>query len=73
MWMAGYKWDKINKVLKSLYTSIQTSELYAILMVLHYSESLNIITDSLYEKRVVLYTETAEFVPDNSKLTLIFI
>ena len=39
---------------------------------LNYPESLNIITDSLYAERVVLHIETAEFVPDNSELTLLF-
>ena len=74
MGMAGYKSDKISKVVKSPYTSVRKSELYEILMVLlDYPESLNIITDSLYGGRVILYIETAEFVPDNSELTLLFV
>ena len=56
MGMAGYKSDRISKVIKSPYTSIQKSELYVILMVLlDYPDSLNIITDSLYAERVVLH------------------
>ena len=57
--MAGYKSDKITKVLKSPYTSVQKSNLYAILIVLlDYPESLDIITDSLYVERVVFaYTD----------------
>jgi hypothetical protein len=44
MGMAGYKSDKINKVIKSLYISVQKPELYAICTVLSdYAESLNII------------------------------
>jgi hypothetical protein len=38
---------------------------------LNYPESLNMITDSLYAERVVLHIEAAEFVPDNSELTVI--
>lgn len=72
MGMAGYKSDKISKVIKSPYTLVQKWELYAILMVLlDYLESLNIIIDSLYAERVVLDIETADFVPDNSGLTLL--
>ena len=53
---SGYKSEKISKVIKSPYTSIQKSELHAILMVLlDYPDSLNIITDSLYAERVVLH------------------
>ena len=60
--MASYKSDKINKVIKIPYTSVQESELYASLMLLlDYPESVNIITDSLYAERVVLHIETAEF------------
>jgi hypothetical protein len=58
--MAGYKSEKISKkVLKSPYTSVQKSNLYAILIVLlDYPESLDIITDSLYVERVVFaYTD----------------
>ena len=44
MGMAGYKSDKINKVIKSLYISVQKPELYAICTVLSdYAESLNIL------------------------------
>jgi hypothetical protein len=38
-----------------------------------YSESLTKITDYLYGKGAVLHVETAEFVPNNSALTLLFI
>ena len=68
--MAGYKSGKISKVIKRPYTAVQTSELYASLMVwLDYPEPLNINTDSLYAERVVLHTETAGFISDNSELT----
>jgi hypothetical protein len=51
----------------------QKSYSYAILKVLlAFSESLNIITDSQYAERVVLHIETAEFIPDNLELTLLF-
>jgi hypothetical protein len=74
MGMADYKSDKISNMLKSPYISVQKSELHAIFMVLlDYPKSLNIITDSLYAKRVILYIQIAEFVPDNSELTLLFI
>ena len=43
-----------------------------LMVLLHYLESLNIITHSLYVERVVLHIETAECVPDNSELTLLF-
>jgi hypothetical protein len=43
--MAGYKSDKITKVLKSPYTSVQKSELHAILIgLLEYPETFNITT-----------------------------
>ena len=41
--------------------------------ILDYPEPLNIITDPFYAERVILHVETAEFVPDNSELTLVFI
>jgi hypothetical protein len=44
-----------------------------LMVLLHYLESLNIITHSLYVERVVLHIKIAEFVPDNSKLTLLFV
>ncbi|KAL6032081.1 hypothetical protein STEG23_025500 [Scotinomys teguina] len=34
---------------------------------------LNIVTDSQYAERVVLHIETAEFIPDESELTSLFI
>ncbi|KAL6082325.1 hypothetical protein STEG23_021480 [Scotinomys teguina] len=37
------------------------------------TEPLNIITDSQYAERVVLHIETAEFISDESELTLLFI
>ena len=43
------------------------------MVLLDYPKSINIITDSLYVERVVLHIETAEFVPDNSELSLLFI
>ena len=41
--------------------------------ILDYPEPLNIITDPFYAERVILHVETAEFEPDNSELTLLFI
>ncbi|KAL6085603.1 hypothetical protein STEG23_025074 [Scotinomys teguina] len=38
-----------------------------------FSEPLNIVTDSQYTERVVLHIETAEFIPDESELTSLFI
>ena len=38
-----------------------------------FKESLKIVTDSQYEERVVLHTETTKFIPDDTKLTLLFI
>ncbi|KAL6088337.1 hypothetical protein STEG23_010771, partial [Scotinomys teguina] len=38
-----------------------------------FSEPLNIVTDSQYAERVVLHIETAEFIPDESELTSLFI
>lgn len=58
---------------RSPYISIQKLELYAILTVLlGFPEVLSINTDYLYVETVVLHIETAEFVPDNSELTLLF-
>ncbi|EGV93609.1 HERV-K_3q27.3 provirus ancestral Pol protein [Cricetulus griseus] len=55
-------------------TSVQKAELYAILMVLmDFTEPLNIVTDSQYAERVVLHIEPAEFIPDDTELTLLFI
>lgn len=40
--MTGYKLGKMSQVVQSAYTSVQKSELYAILMILvGFSESLN--------------------------------
>ena len=59
---------------QSLYNSVQKAELYTILMVLRdFKEPLNIVTDSQYAERVVLHIETAKFIPDNTKLTSLFI
>ncbi|KAL6085602.1 hypothetical protein STEG23_035267 [Scotinomys teguina] len=38
-----------------------------------FKEPLNIVTDSQYAERVVLHIETAEFIPDESELTSLFI
>ncbi|KAL6031758.1 hypothetical protein STEG23_037209 [Scotinomys teguina] len=71
---AGYKSEDLSKVVQSPYNSVQKSELYAILLVLmDFSEPLNIVTDSQYAERVVLRIETAEFIPDESELTSLFI
>ena len=42
------------------------------MVLLDFPESLNIITDSWYAQRPSLYIETAEFVPDGSELTLLY-
>ncbi|KAL6031193.1 hypothetical protein STEG23_024783, partial [Scotinomys teguina] len=71
---AGYKSEDLSKVVQSHYNSVQKSELYAILLVLmDFSKPLNIVTDSQYAERVVLHIETAEFIPDESELTSLFI
>ncbi|MGE9714896.1 DDE-type integrase/transposase/recombinase [Escherichia coli] len=71
---AGYKAGEVSKVVQSPYTSVQKAELYAILLVLvDFTEPLNIVTDSQYAERVVLHIETAEFVPDNTELTSLFL
>ncbi|KAL6070467.1 hypothetical protein STEG23_006054, partial [Scotinomys teguina] len=71
---AGYKSGDLSKVVQSPYNSVQKAELYAILMVLmDFTEPLNIVTDSQYTERVVLHIETAEFIPDNTELTSLFI
>ena len=38
-----------------------------------FKEPFNIVTDSQYTERVVLHIETAEFIPDDPELTLLFI
>ncbi|KAL6030268.1 hypothetical protein STEG23_031665, partial [Scotinomys teguina] len=71
---AGYKSGDLSKVVQSPYNSVQKAELYTILMVLmDFTEPLNIATDSQYAERVVLHIETAEFIPDNTELTSLFI
>ncbi|KAL6032267.1 hypothetical protein STEG23_036677, partial [Scotinomys teguina] len=71
---AGYKSEDLSKVVQSPYNSVQKSKLYAILLVLmDFSEPLNIVTDSQYAERVVLHIETAKFIPDESELTSLFI
>ena len=62
---AGYKLEKISKVSLSTYNSDQKSELYAILIVLlAFSETINIVTDSQYTERFVIHLEIAELIPD---------
>ena len=59
---------------QSAYGSAQKSELYDILMVLRdFKEPLNVVTDSQYAERIILHIETAEFIPDDTELTLLFI
>ena len=54
--------------------SVQKAKLYAILMVIrNFKEPLNIVTDSQHAEIVVLHIETAEFIPDHTKLTSLFI
>ena len=72
--MAGFKSEELSKVEKSPYNSVQKVELHAILMVLRdFKESLKIVTDPQHAERVVLYIESAEFIPDDMELTLLFI
>ena len=74
MGKAGYKLDKLTKVTQSPYNSVQKAELYAIIMVLlDFTEPLNIITDSQYAEGIVLHSETDDIIPDNTDLTLLFI
>ncbi|KAL6063533.1 hypothetical protein STEG23_000298 [Scotinomys teguina] len=71
---AGYKPGDLSKVVQSPYNSVHKAELYDILMVLmDFTEALNIVTGSQYAERVVLHIETAEFIPDNTELTSLFI
>ncbi|ERE72103.1 HERV-K-3q27.3 provirus ancestral Pol protein [Cricetulus griseus] len=71
---ADYKAGEVSKVVQSPYTCVQKAKLHAILMVLmDFTELLNIVTDSQYAKRVMLHIETAEFIPDNTELTSLFI
>ena len=37
-----------------------------------FKETLNIVTDLQYAKRVVLHIQTAEFIPDDTELTSLF-
>ena len=47
------------------------AELNGILMVLRdFKEALNIVTDLQYAERIVLHIETAEFIPDDTKLEM---
>lgn len=63
----------MNKVIQSPYPSVKKTQLHGILMVLlEFPEPLNIITDSQFAERIALYIKTAEFIPDNSELTLFF-
>ena len=43
------------------------------MVVRDFKESLNIVTDSQYEERVVLHIEMSEFIQDDMELTLLFI
>lgn len=43
------------------------------MVLLDFADSLNIVTDSQYAERIVLHTETAELIKDDSKLTSLFI
>ena len=38
-----------------------------------FKEPFNIVTDSQYAERVILHIETAEFKPDDTELTSLFI
>ena len=72
--MSVYKAGPNSKVVQSPHDSDQNSELYAILMVLlDFKETLNIIADSQYAKRVVLLIETVKPIPNDSELPLLFV
>lgn len=43
------------------------------MVLIDFNKFLNILTDSQYAKRVLLYIETAKFIPDKSELNLLFI
>ena len=43
------------------------------MVLVDFTEPLNIVTDSQYAERVVLHVETADFVNDKSELTSLFI
>ena len=59
---------------QSPYNTVQKSELYAIVIVLmDFTELLNIVTDSQYAERVVLHIETADFINVESELSSLFI
>ena len=71
---AGYKSEDLGKVELSPYDSVQKAELDAILMVPRdFREPINIVTDSQHAERVILHIETAEFIPDDTELTSLFI
>ena len=38
-----------------------------------FKEPLNIVTDSQYAERVILHIKTAEFIPDETELTSLFV
>lgn len=66
--MAGYISGNISKVVQSLYSSFQKSELYAILW--WFPEPLNIIIDTQHAEEIVLHIETTKLTPANSELTI---
>ena len=64
----------MSKVGQSPYNSVQKAELFAIFMVLRdFKEPLNMVTDSQYTERVVLQTETTEFIQGDTELTSLLI
>ena len=40
---------------------------------MYFKEPFNTVTGSQYVEKVVLHIETAEFIPDDTELTLLFI
>ena len=38
-----------------------------------FKKPLNIVTDSQYAERVILHIKTAEFIPDDTELTSLFV
>lgn len=72
--MSGYKAGNISRVVQNPYNSVQKLKLYAILMIVFDFEELpNFMTYSQYAEMIVLCIKTAELIPDNSELTLLFV
>ncbi|KAL6086315.1 hypothetical protein STEG23_009723 [Scotinomys teguina] len=69
----GYFNCKYTKLGSALDKNIQGQTANRISSPDHLLEPFNVVTDSQYAERVVLHVETAEFIPDDSELTVLFI